>query len=81
MIIDEILDRRAGCKYDPEYLVDIAETDGFDNVVKAFKSKDENAVKTALKEYVNENGYDNKPLFAKDHPLLKYIDSQQWIIQ
>ena len=55
MIIDEILDRRAGCKYDPEYLVDIAETDGFDNVVKAFKSKDENAAKTALKEYVNEN--------------------------
>ena len=51
MIIDEILDRRAGCKYDPEYLVDIAETDGFDNVVKAFKSKDENAAKTALKEY------------------------------
>lgn len=73
MIIDEILDRRAGCKYDPEYLVDIAETDGFDNVVKAFKSKDENAAKTALKEYVNENGYDNK--------LHEYIDSQQWIIQ
>lgn len=72
MIIDEILDRRDGCKYNPEYLVDIAEIDGFDNIVKAFKSKNENAAKSALKEYVNENGYDNK--------LNEYVDSQQWII-
>ena len=71
MIIDEILDRRDRCKYDPEYLVNIAETDGFNNVVKAFKLKDENAAKSALKEYINENGYDNE--------LYKYIDSQQWI--
>ena len=72
MIIDEILDRRDGYKYDPEYLVDIAEIDGFDNIVKAFKSKNENAAKSALKEYINENGYDNK--------LNEYVDSQQWII-
>ena len=72
MIIDEILDRRDGCKYDPEYLVDTAKINGFNNVVKAFESKDENAVKSSLKEYVHENGYSDN--------VCEYIDSQQWIV-
>lgn len=72
MIIDEILDRRDGCEYDPEYLVDTAKINGFDNVVKAFESKDENAAKSALKDYVRENEYSDS--------VCDYIDSQQWIV-
>ena len=73
MIIDEILDRKDGYKYDPEYLVECAETLGFTGITNAFKTKNEEAAKTALKKYVDENDY------GHIEGIHEYIDNQQWI--
>ena len=73
MVIDEILDRKDGCKYDPEYLVESAETFGFNYISDAFKSKNEESAKAALNKYVDENDY------GHINGIHDYINNQQWI--
>lgn len=73
MVIDTILDRKDGCRYDrseQEYIEEIARTDGFRNLAKAFKTENEEMAKTELKKYVKRQGYSSD--------LNEFIDSQQW---
>ena len=73
MVIDAILDRKDGCRYDrseQEYIEEIARTDGFRNLAKAFKTENEEMAKTELKKYVKRQGYSSE--------LNEFIDSQRW---
>jgi len=73
MVIDTILDRKDGCRYDrseQEYIEEIARTDGFRNLAKAFKTENEEMAKTELKKYVKKQGYSSD--------LNEFIDNQQW---
>lgn len=73
MVIDTILDRKDGCRYDrseQEYIEEIARTYGFINLAKAFKTENEEMAKTELKKYVKKQGYSSD--------LNEFIDNQQW---
>ena len=71
MVIDVIFDRMEGCGYDKENLYDIAETDGFNDICKAFDNKNEIELKQALNSYIDE-------MNDKDS-LHKYINENEWL--
>lgn len=71
MVIDAILDRMDGCVYDKEYLYDTAETNGFDDICKAFDNKNESELKQALNNYIDENDYSEN--------LHQYINENNWL--
>ena len=60
MIIDEILDsKELNKKIDIEYIKEEAKLFEFDDILDAIEQKDIKALKTALKNYVIHNGYNN----------------------
>ena len=60
MIIDAILDRRAGCGYlypEFEYIMKQARFFEFDYIVDAFCTKQNKAIQEALCKYIDEQNY------------------------
>ena len=73
MIIDIILDRKDGEKYNPEqFYRDVTEYGeiGFD-ITRAMDSGTEKDVKSALCKYVTDNGYADR--------ICKYVKSVKWL--
>jgi hypothetical protein len=80
MIIDLILDRRDGAKYDPREMYDEvrsyeslgeAPDTGVNCISLAMDNGEEPDVRRALKHYVKVNGY--------NPDICKYIDSVKWL--
>lgn len=60
MIIDEILDtKELNKKIDIEYIQEQAEQFEFTDILEAIEQKDTTALKTALKNYIIQNEYNN----------------------
>lgn len=60
MIIDEILDtKELNKKIDIEYIQEQAEQFKFTDILEAIEQKDTTALKTALKNYIIQNEYNN----------------------
>lgn len=75
MIIDLILDRKAGVEYNVLNHLDYikAEQEIFEftpNIYEAFKSGDDNQAKRALCKYIDEHGYNPE--------IKEYIKSVSW---
>lgn len=75
MIIDVILDRKAGCDYSPVYLIRYTDTRvygrAFQYILDAFWDEDETAIRAALCRYIDAEGYNPD---VKD-----YINSVNWL--
>ena len=75
MIIDAILDRKACPQYygkeEIKYILEEADIFGFNEIIRAFASKEEKFVQDALCNYIDNNGY---------NPAIKdYIRSVNWL--
>lgn len=77
MLIDVILDRKDGAKYDPlDFAFAVNDYAGvfpelMQPVLKALESKDERRVKHALCGYVLEGGYNSE--------ICDYVNSVNWL--
>lgn len=76
MIIDLILDRKAGCLYDVnkayKYIKEESEILGLDNdIVEAFEKADNALIQQALCKYIDTQGYNSE---IKD-----YVNSVNWL--
>ena len=73
MIIDAILDRRAGCEYkypEFEYIAKQARMFEFDYILEAFKTKKNEPIQLALCTYIDEQGYNPE--------IKKYVMGVDW---
>lgn len=73
MIIDAILDRRAGCGYlypEFKYICDEARIFEFDYIIEAFKTKQNKAIQEALCKYIDEGDYNPE--------IKEYVNRVDW---